>query len=141
MSKSPKYLLPLSIFAILWNAMGCLDYTMTMLRNEDYLADFTPEQLDYFFSFPTWMTSAWALAVWSGLLGSFSLLFKKSFAVTAFNFSFWTMIICNGYTYVLRDDAIEMMGKGGTYFAAAIFILALYFWRISAKLKDEGVLS
>jgi hypothetical protein len=141
MPKVPKYFIPLAIFATIWNAMGCLSFSMTMLRYEDYLAEFTPEELEYFISFPMWMNAAWGVAWWSGLLGSIMLLFKKTFAVTAFIFSFSIMIICNGYTYVLRDDAIEMISESGNWFAGVIFILALCFWIVSAHLRNREALT
>ena len=35
--------------------MGAFDYVMTETRNEAYMAEFTPEQLEFFYGFPAWM--------------------------------------------------------------------------------------
>ena len=75
--KTPWHLWVVGLISLLWNAMGVLDYVMTMSKNEAYLSEFTQEQLDYFFSFPTWVVVSWTVAVWGSLLGSLLLLLRK----------------------------------------------------------------
>ena len=76
-AKTPVHLWIVSIVSLLWNAMGAFDYTATQMRLESYMSQFTAEQLDYFYSFPAWADSLWAIAVWSSLLGSMALLMRK----------------------------------------------------------------
>ena len=50
--KAPWHFWVISIIAVLWNAMGALDYFMTKTRNEAYMSQFTPEQLDFLYGLP-----------------------------------------------------------------------------------------
>jgi hypothetical protein len=67
---TPKHLWVVGVIAILWNSMGAFDYLMTKTQNEGYLAQFTPEQLEFFLGFPIWVSAGWGLAVWGAVLGS-----------------------------------------------------------------------
>ena len=73
-SKRPWHLWVVGIVSLLWNAMGAFNYLMTETRNEAYLSEYTPEQLEYFTSYPAWAVAFWAIAVWGSLVGSVLLL-------------------------------------------------------------------
>ncbi|MBC8370096.1 MAG: hypothetical protein H8E25_08850 [Planctomycetes bacterium] len=122
MSKAPKYLIPLAVFSIFWNAMNCFEVQMAMVSNFDYLTEIT---VDQFLDFPMWVKAAYALAYWSGLLGSFMLLFKKSFSVNTFSFSFIMLIIINGYTHS----------------SVHILLFPFWLWVITRYLRQRGVLT
>ena len=49
---TPWHLWVVGVFALLWSAMGAMDYVMTQTRNEAYMSAFTPEQLDFFYAIP-----------------------------------------------------------------------------------------
>ncbi len=83
-TKAPLHLWIVGVLAVLWNAIGAFDYSATQLRIEAYMSAFTPEQLEYFYSFPAWAVAAWAFGVWGALLGSIALLLRKAWAVWAF---------------------------------------------------------
>lgn len=78
--RRPWHLWVVGIVAVLWDSMGAYDYLMTQTENEQYMSGFTPEQLEFFHGFPTWVVAFWALAIWGGLLGAFLLLFRKKLA-------------------------------------------------------------
>ena len=42
---TPWHLWAVGVVALLWNAMGALDYVMTQTRNEDYMSGYTPSAL------------------------------------------------------------------------------------------------
>ncbi|MEJ2542305.1 MAG: hypothetical protein P8188_20455, partial [Gemmatimonadota bacterium] len=75
--RTPWHLWLVGVLALLWNAMGAFDYLMTETRNEGYMGQFTPEQLEYFYAFPAWVVAFWAIAVWGGVLGAIFLLLRK----------------------------------------------------------------
>ena len=66
-TKAPWHLWVIGVLTLLWNAMGAFDYLMTQTQNEAYMSEFTPEQLEFFYNFPSWMVAFWALAVWGGV--------------------------------------------------------------------------
>ena len=60
------------------------DYLATKLQLDFYMSQFSEEQLEYFYGFPAWATSGWAIAVWGALLGSILLLLRTRWALWAF---------------------------------------------------------
>jgi len=78
---TPRHLWAVGIFALLWSAMGAIDYFMTQTGNEAYMSEFTPEQLAFFYGMPAWADATWAIAVWGGVLGALLLLFRQRYAV------------------------------------------------------------
>ena len=73
--------------SLLWNAIGAYDYTMTNMRDAQYVAQFLPETINYLDAMPLWAMAAWAFGVWGALLGSILLLLRSRFAVHAFAIS------------------------------------------------------
>jgi len=89
----PWHLWLVGILGLLWNSMGAFDYLMTQTQNEAYMGQFTPEQLEFFYGFPTWVVASWALAVWGGVLGALLLLLKRRLAVSVLLASFLAMVV------------------------------------------------
>ena len=131
----------IGIVALLWNAMGAMDYVMTQTRNEQYMSAFTPEQLEYFYSFPAWAVAAWAIAVWGGVLGSVLLLLRRQAAVWVFLASLVAMIFTTIYSYVLSDGLTVFADPGSHAFSAVIFAGALGLFIYARTMQKRGVLS
>jgi hypothetical protein len=138
-AQTPVHLWVVGILALLWNAMGAFDYTATQYRIESYMANFTPEQLEYFYGFPAWADAAWALGVWGSLLGSLALLLRKSWAVWLFGISILGLAGTTVYNFVLSNGA-EMMGEGGAMFTGIIWLIVLLLFFYSMALAKRGVL-
>lgn len=138
--ETPKHLWIVGGVSLLWNAVGAFDYLMTQTQNESYMAQFTPEQLEFFYSFPMWVTAFWALAVWGSVLGSALLLMRKSMAVLAFKVSLASMVMTAFHNYVL-SDAMEVVGTTGLIFTVAIFAIAVGLLVYSKAIRDRGVLA
>ena len=56
-----KHLWIVGTVTLLWNVVGAFDYVLTETRNESYMGAFTPEQLEFFYGFPTWVVAFWAI--------------------------------------------------------------------------------
>ncbi len=138
-TKTPVHLWIVGVLAVLWNAMGAFDYSATQLKLEFYMAQFTQEQLDYFYAFPAWMDAAWAIAVWSSLLGSLALLLRKSWAVWLFGLAILGLAISTVYNFVLSNGA-EMMGSGAVMFTAVIWVIAVVLFFYARAMAKRGVL-
>ena len=139
MTKAPVHLWIVGVLAVLWNAMGAFDYAATQLKLEFYMAQFTQEQLDYFYSFPAWMDAAWAIAVWSSLLGSLALLLRKSWAVGLFGLAILGLAVSTVYNFVL-SNGLEMMGTGAAMFTAVIWVIAVLLLFYARAMAEKGVL-
>jgi len=139
--RTPWHLWVVGIFAFLWSAMGAFDYLMTQTQNEAYMGQFSPEQLEFFYGFPTWLVAFWALAVWGELLGAVLLLLRKKLAVGVFLVSFLSMVVTSVRNYGFADGVEAMGGPGAMIFSALIFVFALFFYLYSRAMKSKGVLA
>ena len=131
----------IGVVALLWNAVGAFDYTMTQTQNEAYMSEFTPEQLEFFYGFPTWVVATWATAVWASLLGTVLLLLRKSLAVPVFLVALVAMAITFFHNFFLSNGMEIMGGAGPAIFTAVIFLVAIGLYMYSDRLKKNGVLS
>ena len=138
---APWHLWLVGIVALLWSSMGAFDYFMSQTRNDWYMSKFTPDQLEYFYGFPSWAVAAWAIAVWGGVLGCLCLLFRKRLSEPVFLASFVAMVLTTIYQYLLSDGMDKLGGVGANIFAAAIFIFALGLYFYARALRRGGVLT
>lgn len=139
--RTPWHLWVVGILAVLWNSMGAFDYLMTETRNEGYMSQFTPEQLEYFYGFPAWVVGLWAIAVWGGVLGAILLLLRKKSAAGIFLLSFLAMVATTIHNYGL-SDGLEVAGDTFSLaFSAVIFVVALLLYIYSRAMKNRGVLA
>jgi hypothetical protein len=137
--KTPRHLWVVGILSLLWNAIGAFDYAATQMRLGAYMAQFTPQQLAYFYSFPAWSVAAWAIAVWSSLLGSIGLLLRRRWAVWLFGLALAGMLLTALYQFVL-SDGVAVMGRGAIVFTAVIWIIAFALFFYARSLAGKGVL-
>lgn len=126
--------------ALLWNAVGAMDYVMTQTRNVAYMDAFTPEQLAFFYGFPSWVIASWAIGVWGGVLGSLLLLLRRRAAVWAFFASLVGMVITAFQNYML-SNGMEVMGDAFSLaFTGAIFLIALALLLYARAMHKRGLL-
>ena len=137
---TPRHVWIIGVLALLWNAMGAFDYLMTQTHNESYMANFTPEQLEFFYGFPTWLVALWAIAVWGGVLGAILLLMRRKLAVMVFLVSFIAMVLTSIHNFFL-SNGMEVMGGAAIGFSAVIFLIALGLWLYSRAMQARGVLT
>ena len=137
--KAPVHLWIVGIVSLLWNAIGAFDYLASRLKIEFYMSQFTQEQLDYFYGFPTWAVAAWALGVWGSFFGSLALLLRKSWAVTLFGISILGLAVNSVYTYWMSNGT-EVMGEGAVMFTAVIWVIVLLLFFYARALEKRGVL-
>ena len=126
--KTPWHIWVVGGLSFLWNAGGAADFLMTQTRNEAYLSGFTPEQLEYFYSFPLWAVITWGIATWGSLLGSLLILLRQGLAVPVLMVAFIAMILTSIQNFALSNGYELMGGIGPVIFSAVIFVVALLLW-------------
>jgi hypothetical protein len=137
--KTPFHLWIVGILAVLWNAMGAFDYSATQFRLEFYMSQFTQQQLEYFYAFPPWMDAAWAIAVWSSLLGSLCLLLRKSWAASLFGLAILGLATSSVYNFIL-SDGLKAMGSEGATFTVVIWVIAILLYFYASAMSKRQVL-
>jgi hypothetical protein len=143
-TKTPWHVWVVGVLSLLWNAMGALDFTMTELRNADYLKQFTPEQLAYFSGFPFWVVFAWGIATWGGVVGSVLLLLRRKHAVPVNLAVIVGMALTFTHNYILTDGLKIMGGEGrgmgAVSFTVVIVLVGLLLFAYARAMTRRGVL-
>ena len=100
-ARTPWHLWAVGLLAMAWNAFGAMDYTMTKLNGEAWLRQMqmTDAQIAYTLAMPAWMSAAWAIGVWGGVLGGLLLLLRSRLAVPVFAASLVAYVASLVYTY------------------------------------------
>jgi len=125
----PAHLWIVGILALLWNAMGCIDYVMTKTENQTYLAKLPADQIAYMHSLPAWVTSAWALGVWGGLAGAILMLMRSRYSVWAFALSVIGAVVGIGYqTFMTQQPASMKTGAMAVMPWVVVVICAFLLW-------------
>ena len=139
---TPRHVWVVGVLALLWNAMGAVDFTLTQLRSEAYLKAFTPEQLAYFTSLPSWVALVWGLGTWGGFLGAVTLLLRRRCSLKLFTVSLAGMVLTDLYCYVLSDGLKAMGGKVAATigFSAVIFVVGVLLFVYARAMGRRGVL-
>jgi len=127
--------------ALIWNLFGLIVYVMQVGASpEELAAEFTAEQVEFMMSTPKWATSAFAIAVSAGVLGSLFLLLRKAWAVPMFVISLVAVLIQNVNSFVL-NDVIGLFGTTPAIIQSAIVIVGVLLIWYSRGAKDKGWIS
>lgn len=138
--KTPWHLWAVGAVALAAHGLGCLDYTMTQVQGDAWLAHMEPTetQLAWFHAMPAWAEAAWALAVWGGLAGAILLLLRRRLAVYAFAVSFIGWAAGAVHAFAL-SNGMEVMGAWWPMQVLHGAVGAFLVWYASAMGK-RGVL-
>lgn len=94
----------IAVIALIWNAMGVMAYLMRAFITDEMIAELPKEQqAEFLAEQPAWVTAAFALAVFSGVLGALFLLLRKKFATNLFIISAVAAITQHIYLFMNVD--------------------------------------
>ena len=146
-AKAPVHLWIVGILATLWNGLGCYDYLMTRMRNEEYLSMMGPDvdpkaMLAWVDSFPAYAQFGWGLGVWMGLAGSILLLMRHRWAYPALGLSLLGALLGLGYQILAAPPPPAPSLNEGfmAYMAYIIILVAAALFYYAHRQKQAGVL-
>ena len=139
-TRTPTHVWIVGILALCWNAFGCVDYTMTNLKNPAWLAKMPPDQIAYMATLPGWLTAFWAFGVWGGLAGAILLLMRSRYAVWAFGLSFIGALVGLGYQLFIAKMPESMKAGAMGFIPWVIIIMAALLYWYAMNLEKKGVL-
>ncbi len=134
-NRPPVWFFVIAVLAAAWNGLGVVAFVAEMMQTPEQLAQLSEAQRTLYASKPAWVTAAFAIAVFGGLLGSLSLLAKKKLATPLFIASLLGLIGQNSY-YFLIAKVQETMPTNSFIMPAIVFVIAialLFFSRSSAN--------
>jgi hypothetical protein len=131
-TKPPVWFWIASVIALLWNGMGVNMYLQQAYDTESFKAMYTAEQLEMAYNTPSWVTAGFALAVFTGLLGSVGLLLRKKWAKSLFLLSLVGAVSSNVY-HLFMSEAIELYGAEAIVMPTVVIVIGIFLIWFSKK--------
>jgi len=135
--KAPIWFMVVALLAAAWNGLGVVAFVAEVMQTPEQLAQLPEAHQALYASKPTWVTGAFAIAVFGGLLGCLSLLARKSVATPLFVASLIGLIAQNTY-YFLIAKVQESMPANSFIMPAVVFVVALALLFFSRSCTQKG---
>ena len=108
-TKPPTWFWIVAVLGLVWNAIGAFAYLGQAYMTDDMKASLPEDQLQLMEATPAWVTGAFAIAVWGGLLGCIFLLMRKRWAKPVLLVSLLGIVLQMGYSF-LMTNAMQVYG-------------------------------
>ncbi len=129
----------ISVLALIWNLMGVANYLgSTMIEPATFLETQGQAFVDLLSSKPAWATAAFAIAVFSGVLGCLGLLLRKSWSRILFVISLLGVIVHTAWGFM--SGLFKIVGTFDQVLAGIIFLVAIFLIWFSSRMISQGVL-
>ncbi|WP_240621808.1 hypothetical protein [Alteromonas alba] len=135
MSSTKRMSTGLKVFAwlmVLWNGIGVAAFFSQLMMTPEMIAQLPEAQQAAYRDIPVWSYSAYALAVFGGLIGSILLALGKKLAFPVLVISLAGVIVQQYYNFVVID-AISIMGWGIVVMPVIVTSIALLLVLISQR--------
>jgi hypothetical protein len=130
----------IGIIALLWNSMGIDGYINQAYKTERFKSMYTEEQLENIFNTPSWVTAAFAIAVFSSIIACILFLLRKKLAKNFFLIGFLAVIVQTTYN-VFMNPGIGLYGFMEYAMLVLIPLFAIFLYWYSKKCSDDGILT
>lgn len=140
MTQTPKMPAGLKVFAwlmVLWNGIGVAAFFSQIMMTPEMIAQLPEAQQAVYRDIPVWSYTAYALAVFGGLLGSILLALAKKLAFPVLVVSFAGVLVQQYYNFVVID-AISIMGWGIVVMPVIVTAISLLLVLISQRGVKSG---
>jgi hypothetical protein len=127
MTARPKWYLPVAIFALLWNLMGCAAYLADVMLSPADIAAMDATQQALYNSRPAWAVAATAVAVWFGAAGCLGLILRKRWSALVLELSLAGVIVQDIGLFILSgvNPGTAVMAMQGFVLLVAIGLVVL----------------
>ena len=126
--KTPAWVIPSSITALLWNLVGLYTFAMHISLTPETIAAMPEAMQGLYTNIPLWSDIAYGCAVTLGTLGSLCLVLKSRWAVPVLLLSFIAILVNMSYV-LLISEMIAVQGAASVALPAAIIVIgALLVW-------------
>ncbi|MFV0478633.1 MAG: hypothetical protein ACK5ME_12490 [Parahaliea sp.] len=138
--RTPWHLWLVGLLALLWNGFGAFDFVMTLSHNAQYMARFTQQQLDYFYSLSQWSMIAWGIGVWGGVLGAVFLLLRRGWSVWAFFLSMLAVLVSMTHKFFFAGDTQPASATSGIelWFSLAVLLVSVFLFFYAGLLNKNN---
>ena len=130
----------IGIIGLIWNSMGVDGYINQTYQTDRFKSMYTEEQLDIIFNLPTWVTAAFAIAVFSSVFACILFLMRKKLAKAFFLIGLIAVIAQTTYNAFINPGK-ELYGSMEYSMLIMIPLFSLFLFWYSKKCADDGLLS
>ena len=126
---------------LIWNIYGVYQFIGSVMATEDSLITMgmTMEQAALMTSYPFWMTLAFGIGVFGGLIGSILLLLKKALAQSVFLASLTGYVIL--YIGDITEGVFAALGTPQIVILTSVVLIAFGLWWFARSSQRGGVLT
>ncbi len=103
--KPPMWFWIASVAGLIWNILGVFAYLGQAFMTDEIKAGIPEDQLALMESTPAWVTAAFAIAVWGGMVGCIALLIRKRWAKTVLLISLLGIVLQMSYSFFMTNAA------------------------------------
>lgn len=128
-----------SIVALAWNIMGVSAYLGQAYMTDEALNLLSESEQLYYNNVPAWVTAAFALAVFAGVIGCLLLLFREKMATSLFFISLIAVLTNAVHSFFIQND----MPISGTNIIqpVAVIVISIFLVWYSKKITVKGWIS
>lgn len=126
---------------LLWNFFGLMIYYDQVTMTPEVISDnFTAEQQAFLQNIPAWATSAFAIAVTTGVIASLLLLVRNALALPIYIVSLVSVLLQDVYSFVLTDS-LAVWGSNALYMPTFVVVVGIVEIWYSRSVKAKGWVS
>jgi len=130
----------IGVAALVWNALGVMQYLGLAYMTDEVRAALPEAERALYENIPTWVTAAFAIAVFGGLIGSAFLLMRKKLARPMFLISLIAIVVQMSYN-LFMSKAAEVYGPGSIVMPIMVILIGVFLLMYSKKTIAKGWLS
>jgi hypothetical protein len=130
----PAWFRIVALLAILWNAFGVAMYLSSVGIFGDPTAGLSAAERAVAEGIPAWVTGAFAIGTWGGLLGSLGLAMRRRWAWPVLLVSLVALIVLEGWS-VFLSGAVEMFGLA---VPISVTVIALFLAWLAHQARAKG---
>jgi hypothetical protein len=136
--KPPMWYWIVSALALVWMMIGVFAWISDLMTDETALVQMSEAQRQLYLSRPQWLFVVYAIAIFSGLIGSIGLLIRKSWAKGALVISLAAIILQFSYT-LLGMETIRLLGAAtAILFPLVVFLIGILLIWFTVHSKKSG---
>ncbi len=133
----PRSFWVIGAVALVWNLLGLMAYLMQVTMDEATLATMSAADRAVYESMPTWVVSAFAIAVNAGVLASLLLLLRRTWAVPVFVVSLAAVVVQDVGAFFVAG-ALEGRGATSAVMPLLVLLIGGYLVIYSRSAKQKG---
>ena len=137
MTSTPRWYLPVTILALLWNLLGCFAYLSDVMLKPEDVAKMTEAQQALYAARPTWAVAATAIAVWFGAAGCVGLIWRKRWATPLLMASLVGVVIQDIGLFLLTD-ALKLGGPVVLVLQGLVLLISIGLVLLARKASAQG---